>query len=367
MTATELPVSMDGSSRASITSQQKHLTHQCHSPGKKIAFICPKNSLRLTDATGANGHSAEPSFVEGLGQSMRALEVVIRELSQERSSRTAAGGTGSGEASDGGADSPVVAASRGTIPVGAVRGSIGRHAFSERSQRTVSRGHRVLGGNCRSQCGMPGRLLNVLPAANGNGGPSKTEARLICGSARDLEAEVKADRFREDLYYRISGVCLRLPPLRQRKEDIPCLMSFFLAKYAQDFRRAVPQVERADPTSVSGLFLAGKHPGAGGCGQSDRGVGRRVGRDGRIAVVVDEFGPRRQRGADFLEAGLAGGFAGSGEGIDSESPQPHALEPAAGCARVADQLQGPALQVETDWIRGIMERHKCSRRGYEED
>jgi len=48
---------------------------------------------------------------------------------------------------------------------------------------------------------------------------------------------VKADRFREDLYYRISGVCLRLPPLRQRKEDIPYLMSFFLAKFARDFRR----------------------------------------------------------------------------------------------------------------------------------
>ena len=86
------------------------------------------------------------------------------------------------------------------------------------------------------------RLLSVLPAVNGNGGPSKTEARLVCGSARDLEAEVKADRFREDLYYRISGVCLRLPPLRQRKEDIPCLITFFLAKYAKDFRRAAPKL-----------------------------------------------------------------------------------------------------------------------------
>lgn len=64
--------------------------------------------------------------------------------------------------------------------------------------------------------------------------------RVICGSARDLEAEVKAGRLREDLYYRISGVCLRLPPLRQRREDIPVLLQYFLRRYAREFRREIP-------------------------------------------------------------------------------------------------------------------------------
>jgi two-component system response regulator AtoC len=49
-------------------------------------------------------------------------------------------------------------------------------------------------------------------------------------------------RFREELYYRINGVLLRLPPLRNRKEDIPALLDFFLKKYASLFARPVPEV-----------------------------------------------------------------------------------------------------------------------------
>jgi len=83
-------------------------------------------------------------------------------------------------------------------------------------------------------------LLQSLGRSNGNGTRGQALARLICGSARDLEAEVTAGNLREDLYYRISGVCLRLPPLRQRREDIPLLMEHFLRKYGRDFQRAVP-------------------------------------------------------------------------------------------------------------------------------
>jgi DNA-binding NtrC family response regulator len=52
-------------------------------------------------------------------------------------------------------------------------------------------------------------------------GEGKRSLRVIGGSARDLERDVRNGIFREDLYYRLSGVCLRIPPLRQRKEDIP--------------------------------------------------------------------------------------------------------------------------------------------------
>jgi two-component system response regulator AtoC len=100
-------------------------------------------------------------------------------------------------------------------------------------------------------------LLEALPQSPGNGIAGGERARLICGSARDLEVEVKRGRLREDLYYRISGVCLRVPPLRQRKEDIPFLMGYFLRKYARDFRRTVPDLS----AETLRLFLDYSWPG----------------------------------------------------------------------------------------------------------
>jgi two-component system response regulator AtoC len=106
-----------------------------------------------------------------------------------------------------------------------------------------------------SEC--QGRLLEALPQSPGNGITGSERARLICGSARDLEVEVKRGRLREDLYYRISGVCLRVPPVRQRKDDIPFLMGYFLRKYARDFRRTVPDLS----AETLRLFLDYSWPG----------------------------------------------------------------------------------------------------------
>jgi two-component system response regulator AtoC len=51
---------------------------------------------------------------------------------------------------------------------------------------------------------------------------------------------MRAGRFRSELYYRINGVCLRMPPLRDRREDIPILVEFFLTKHAAQFARPRP-------------------------------------------------------------------------------------------------------------------------------
>src|SRR5262249_38088532 len=80
------------------------------------------------------------------------------------------------------------------------------------------------------------KLLDMLSGQIGNG----SEVHVICGSSRNLEAEVRAGRFREDLYYRLSGVCLRIPPLRQRKVDFLLLRRFSREKLAEAFQRPTP-------------------------------------------------------------------------------------------------------------------------------
>jgi DNA-binding NtrC family response regulator len=89
------------------------------------------------------------------------------------------------------------------------------------------------------------KLLYALP--DGEPAPSAAYSgmRVIACSGRDLEQEVRAGRFREDLYYRISGVCLRIPALRHRKEDIPALLDFFLLKYSALFGRRKPEISTA--------------------------------------------------------------------------------------------------------------------------
>src|SRR5271166_4708793 len=67
----------------------------------------------------------------------------------------------------------------------------------------------------------------------------QVEVRVIAASNRDLEKEVREGRFRQDLYYRLAIISIFLPALRERKEDIPPLVSFFLAHYNRKFRKSV--------------------------------------------------------------------------------------------------------------------------------
>jgi two-component system nitrogen regulation response regulator NtrX len=91
-----------------------------------------------------------------------------------------------------------------------------------------------------------GKILRVLTDQSYNrvGGqrPVKVDVRVLSATSRNLQEEIAGGRFREDLFYRLNVVPVKLPPLRERREDIPQLVSHFLARYAAERRMPAPNV-----------------------------------------------------------------------------------------------------------------------------
>ncbi len=80
-------------------------------------------------------------------------------------------------------------------------------------------------------------LLSLLPDGKLKGGDRQLGGRIISSTSCNLEKQIEVGHFRLELYFRINGVCLRLPPLKERKEDIRTLLEFFLLKHAGEQRR----------------------------------------------------------------------------------------------------------------------------------
>jgi two-component system response regulator AtoC len=127
----------------------------------------------------------------------------------------------------------------------------------------------------------------------------KLDVRVIAATNQQLEALVKAGTFREDLYYRLSVVSMTLPPLRERKEDIPLLTEHFLRRYALQNTKDISHV------SPEALTLLGEHDWPGNIRELEHVIERAVALTGSPVLLPHDLPPnfRKEAGEKVHEGG----------------------------------------------------------------
>jgi DNA-binding NtrC family response regulator len=122
--------------------------------------------------------------------------------------------------------------------------------------------------------GQQAKLLRVLQTGEfervGSSRTRRVSVRLVSATNADLRAETAAGRFREDLLFRIDTVEIRLPPLRERREDIPLLAAHFVARHGQRYGKAIAGI---DPEAIAALLA---HPWPGNVRELDHALERAV-------------------------------------------------------------------------------------------
>jgi Nif-specific regulatory protein len=105
------------------------------------------------------------------------------------------------------------------------------------------------------------KLLRVLQEGTirpvGATSEKQVDVRILCATNRDLAAEVEKGRFRQDLYYRLMVFPIRLPPLRERRDDIPLLARHFLDRYAAEYHLELPGFTQESLDALAGYSWPG--------------------------------------------------------------------------------------------------------------
>jgi DNA-binding NtrC family response regulator len=125
--------------------------------------------------------------------------------------------------------------------------------------------------------------------------------RLVAATNRDLREEVRAGRFREDLFYRLHVVPIELPALRERSEDIPMLARLFLERFAAKLHRPVTGI---DPAAMDALRL---HPWPGNIRELENAIERATLMCDGATLLVRDLPPELQAAPKVTAAGADGG------------------------------------------------------------
>ena len=129
------------------------------------------------------------------------------------------------------------------------------------------------------------KLLHVLQDAEftklGSNKRIQVDVRIVAATNRDLEKMLTSGDFREDLYYRLKVIELTVPALRERRDEVPTLTDFFVARYSRKVQPARPPHLGAAPSAVRAIRMAWQHPRAREHDQADRDSSGRTARGPR--------------------------------------------------------------------------------------
>jgi DNA-binding NtrC family response regulator len=216
-----------------------------------------RHVLRLLDAD-SDANARE--FITGPSPALKDVLDTVRKVAKLQATVLVLGESGTGKEllarlihrESGSADAPFVAVNLAAIPRDLVESTLFGHekgAFTGALQQRIGKFELAHGGTLfLDEVGdlrleLQAKLLRAIQEGEiervGGSRPVRTSFRLIAATNVDLDRAVKEGTFREDLYYRLNVIPLRLPPLRERIEDLPVLADHFLKKYSARFHRPV--------------------------------------------------------------------------------------------------------------------------------
>jgi DNA-binding NtrC family response regulator len=275
---------------------------------------------RAVDRSGSLGE------LIGKSPAMREIFALIKRISHTRSSVLITGESGTGKEVVARAihfhgdrsEKPFVPINCTAIPEGLleselfghVRGAFtGAHASKRGLFEKADGGTLFLDEVGDMGLGLQGKLLRVLQDREirpvGGTQSLRVDVRIIAATNRDLEAEIAAGRFREDLFYRLNVIPIHIPPLRERADDIPVLVEGFLRRHNDGRRRFF---------SAEAMERLIAHPWRGNARELENVVERSLALSDSETLGPDDIplpgGPARQApgGEDFLAAAASHGM-----------------------------------------------------------
>ena len=206
---------------------------------------------------------AEREFVIGPSAAMQAVADLVRRVAKLPATILILGESGTGKEllarkihrdSDR-PEGPFVTVNLAAIPRDLVESTLFGHergAFTGAVRQQIGKFELAGGGTLfldeigDLRLDLQGKLLRAIQEGEiervGGHKPIRTDFRLVAATNVDLERAVKEGRFRDDLYYRINVIPIRLPPLRERRDEVPELVRFFVRRYNARFRKQVAEV-----------------------------------------------------------------------------------------------------------------------------